>query len=292
MQAIPPQNRQIVADLHCHSTASDGALSPSELVARAFEKGVTLLALTDHDTCDGWHEAKAAADGVGIDLLPGIELSCVWKNQTVHIVGLGFEATSPVMAEAVSRQQRSRAERAEIIAQKLEKRGAPPILEAAIRCAGGGVPGRPHFARALVEAGVVGREDHAFKRWLGNGKPGDVRAYWPEMPTVIDWIRDAGGIAVLAHPRKYGLSATKLRALLYAFREAGGEGLEVLTGGQSPGDTPFLAKLCQDNDLYASTGSDFHQPNRPWTELGSLPPLPKSVTPVWERLAMRVPQGE
>lgn len=286
-----PQARPACIDLHCHSRASDGALTPTELVARATERGVTHLALTDHDTLDGLPEARQAAGAAGIELINGIELSCLWKSQTIHVVGLDFDADAPGFLAAVAEQTDNRWRRAAMIAERLERLKVPDLLERARACADGDVPGRPHFARVLIEAGVVKDTNQAFKRYLGAGKPGDVKAYWPELETVVRWILDAGGVAVLAHPRKYRLTATKLRALATDFQRAGGQALEVITSGQSSGDLGFLAELCRREGLWASQGSDFHFPGAPWCELGKIPALPDGLIPVWERFRQPVTDG-
>ncbi|MFW5825074.1 MAG: PHP domain-containing protein [Marinobacter sp.] len=281
-----PQATGLCIDLHCHSTVSDGALTPSELVARAAGQGVTHLALTDHDTLDGVAEARAAATAASITLINGIELSCVWRKHTIHIVGLDMRPDDPGFARQVAGQQASRWKRASAIADKLARHVTGcdrTILDQATRLAGGEVPGRPHFARALVETGLVRDSAQAFRRYLGSGKPGDVKAFWPELAEVVEWVTAAGGIAVLAHPRKYKLTATRLRELVADFRAAGGEGIEVVTSGQSSGDLGFLTELCRRQDMLASRGSDFHFPGASWCELGRIPPLPEGLTPVWQR---------
>ena len=277
-----PQDPVMCIDLHCHSTASDGALTPSALVERAVGQGVTHLALTDHDTIAGLDEAADAARKLGICLIPGIELSCLWKSRTIHVVGLDFDPAAPGFQSALERQNDSRWARARMIAERLDRLAVPQLLEQATDKAGGDVPGRPHFASVLVEQGVVRNTAQAFKRYLGTGKVGDVKAYWPELPEVVDWINEAGGIAVLAHPRKYQLTATRLRELTRDFRRAGGRGIEVSTSGQSSGDLGFVAELCRKEELLASQGSDFHFPGAPWCELGRIAKLPDGLAPVWQ----------
>lgn len=283
-----PQARSTCIDLHCHSRASDGKLTPAELVARAGSRGVSHLALTDHDTLDGLAEARAAAVAAGVELINGIELSCLWKTQTIHVVGLDFDAASPALLAAVAEQADNRWRRAAMIDERLARLKVPDLLARARACADGDVPGRPHFAQVLVEAGVVKDLNQAFKRHLGAGKPGDVKAYWPALETVVRWILDAGGIAVLAHPRKYKLTATKLRALVADFQRAGGQALEVITSGQSSGDLGFLAELCRREGLWASQGSDFHFPGAPWCELGNIPAMPEGLVPVWQHFRQPV----
>lgn len=267
-------------DLHCHSTASDGTLSPTEVVERGHEQGVGVLALTDHDTVAGVAEAMAVAQARGMVLISGIELSCLWRGQTIHVVGLDFDSGDPVLLDAVEQQERVRHERARTIDERLIRKGLPSVLEQA-RALAAGVPGRPHFARALVEQGVVPRSEAAFRRYLGNGKVGDIKACWPDLQEVVQWITRAGGQAVLAHPRKYRLTNTRLKRLISDFTAGGGNSIEVLSSGQSPQDTAYLARLCLESECSASGGSDFHGPGRHWCELGKLPQLPQELNPVW-----------
>ncbi|MEP1213913.1 MAG: PHP domain-containing protein [Marinobacter sp.] len=275
------QEAEFCIDLHCHSTASDGALSPEDLVRRASEKGVTHLALTDHDTISGLQGARMAARAVGVTLVAGTELSCLWRSHTIHIVGLDFDTSDHNLNAALARQNENRWRRARTIADKLTKLKIDDMVEKATLKAGGDVPGRPHFARVLVEEGVVKDSAQAFKRYLGAGKAGDVKGFWPTLEEVVQWVTGAGGIAVVAHPRKYKLTATKLRALTGDFRQAGGRAIEVSTSGQSSGDLGFLAELCRRENLLASQGSDFHFPGAPWCELGSIMKMPDGLEPVW-----------
>ncbi|MCS5561204.1 MAG: PHP domain-containing protein [Marinobacter nauticus] len=276
-----PQDSRTCIDLHCHSTASDGALSPEALIARAVEQGVSHLALTDHDTIAGLEVARGAASGSGLSLINGVELSCVWRSHTIHVVGLDFDERDPAFLTSLERQNENRWQRARMIADRLSRLNVDQLLERATKVAGGDVPGRPHFAEVLVEDGVVPKVAHAFKRYLGTGKPGDVKACWPELPEVVQWIVAAGGIAVLAHPRKYRLTATRLRALTADFGRAGGQGIEVSVSGQSSGDLGFVAELARREKLWASQGSDFHFPGAPWCELGRIMKMPEGLEPVW-----------
>lgn len=276
-----PQDPKPCIDLHCHSTASDGALTPEDLVARAAEQGVSHLALTDHDTIAGLAQARARGQELGLSLISGVELSCVWRSHTIHVVGLDFDEVDPALLKALAQQNENRWQRARLIADKLARLKVDGLLEKATALAGGDVPGRPHFAQALVDAGVVPKTAHAFKRHLGSGKPGDVKACWPELSEVVEWITAAGGIAVLAHPRKYRLTATRLRALTTDFRQAGGRAIEVSVSGQSSGDLGFVAELARREQLLASQGSDFHFPGAPWCELGRIMKMPEGLEPVW-----------
>ena len=268
-------------DFHCHSTCSDGALSPEDLLARASEKDVEYLALTDHDTIAGQKRAFKAAQQHHIKMISGIELSCVWSNYTIHVLGLNFDLENGVMDGVESRQTSARMERAQIIAEKLHKKGLPNIYDESCLKAGSGIPGRPHFAEVLLEKGLVSSMGEAFKKYLGAGKPGDVKSLWSDLETVTEWIKSAKGTAVIAHPRKYDMTLTKLRNMLDLFKECGGEGLEVVTSGQKQGEIGLLSDVCQRMSLKGSVGSDFHSPNYAWAELGRIPKLPESVEPVW-----------
>lgn len=276
-----PQDSRTCIDLHCHSTASDGALSPEALVARAASQGVSHLALTDHDTIAGLELARNAASEAGLSLINGVELSCVWRSHTIHVVGLDFDEQDPGFLAALEQQNENRWQRARMIADRLSRLNVDHLLDRATEAAGGGVPGRPHFAEVLVEDGVVPKLAQAFKRYLGTGKPGDVKACWPELSEVVQWIVSAGGIAILAHPRKYRLTATRLRALTSDFSRAGGQGIEVSVSGQSSGDLGFVAELARRENLWASQGSDFHFPGAPWCELGRIMKMPEGLEPVW-----------
>lgn len=283
-----PQDPKPCIDLHCHSTASDGALTPEDLVARAAEQGVSHLALTDHDTIAGLAQARARGQELGLSLISGVELSCVWRSHTIHVVGLDFDEADPAFLEALAQQNENRWQRARLIADRLARLKVDGLLEKATALAGGDVPGRPHFAQVLVNAEVVPKTAHAFKRYLGSGKPGDVKACWPELSEVVQWITDAGGIAVLAHPRKYRLTATRLRELTADFRRAGGRAIEVSVTGQSSGDLGFVAELARREQLLASQGSDFHFPGAPWCELGRIMKMPEGLEPVWHHFRQPV----
>lgn len=268
-------------DLHCHSLASDGALSPADVVARAVENGVTLLALTDHDTIEGQAEAMKQAQALNIDMVSGIELSCVWGNSLVHILGLNFSLNDGLMQEVQEKQSQARLLRAEIIAEKLIKKGLPDLLESAKKLTQTGIPGRPHFSEAMIAQGLVSGHKEAFKKYLGAGKAGDVKSSWPYLSEVLSWIHTAKGDAVIAHPRKYKMSQTKLRELIADFKDEGGVGIEVVVSGQRQGEIGLMSDLCNRFELKGSIGSDFHTPDYPWANLGYIPSLPASVEPIW-----------
>ncbi|NOT10447.1 MAG: PHP domain-containing protein [Methylococcaceae bacterium] len=273
-----------IYDLHCHSTASDGSLSPTQLVQRAQDHGVTALALTDHDTTEGLAEAQCQANASGIKLIPGIELSANWSQQCFHIVGLGIDPTYPPLAEATQNLQHTRMERAEKIAVKLEKKRIPGALEAVKKAAGDGMITRSHFADFLVAHNHVSTQQEAFDRYLAKGKSAYVATPWAAMDQAVNWITASGGVAVLAHPLRYKLSANAMRRFLAAFKEAGGEGIEVVTGRCNADEISRAAGFAERFELTGSTGSDFHSPDNQWVELGRLAPLPQHIQPVWELL--------
>lgn len=271
----------MIFDLHSHSSYSDGALSVQALIQRAVENRVDALAITDHDTVDAYREAGAPANSVR--LVPGIEFSTQWENTGIHVLGLNIDPGSDAIEEGVLYQTSARFERAERIGANLEKQGIRDAFDGAQALSTGGYIGRPHFAHHLVNTGKVESIQAAFKKYLGDGKAGDVRQHWAELPKILQWIRDANGIPVLAHPLKYKLTRSKLKRLLDRFIEAGGRGMEVVSGQQTVQQTSDMARLCEQKDLLASCGSDFHVPGKVWAELGGFSPLPGYLTPVWDQ---------
>lgn len=274
-----------VIDLHTHSLCSDGALAPAELVRRAAAAGVQALALTDHDAVSGVAEAAAAAAEVGLRLVPGLELSTMWRGFSVHIVGLGVDIAHGGLREGLRRQADARGERGRRIAERLEKLRLAGAWEGALALAGNepNRVSRTHFSQWLHGQGHVSSLQGAFDKYLGAGKPADVPMPWVELPEAVDLIRQAGGTAVLAHPGRYPLTRTKLRLLIAAFREAGGEAMEVATATEKPDMVRYLGQLAGDAGLEASQGSDFHGPHMPWIHLGRFPALPAGCRPVWQR---------
>ena len=271
-------------DLHCHSSASDGALSPTELVQRAQQPGVTVLALTDHDTTMGLAEAGSCAEKLGIRFINGIELSTNWQNKSLHILGLNIDPNYLPLATATLQLQKIRQERAKKIAEKLEKKRITGAFEAVQKAAGTGMITRSHFADFLLSQFHVSTQQEAFDRYLGKGKSAYVATEWADMTVAVNWITEAGGIAVLAHPLRYNLSASWMKRLLTAFKKAGGQGMEVITGRTNPDEIKLLTNYARQFELVGSVGSDFHNPSNPWLELGRLAPLPSDVPPVWELL--------
>jgi predicted metal-dependent phosphoesterase TrpH len=268
-------------DLHTHSNCSDGALTPAELVARAAAAGVEVLALTDHDTVAGLTEADHSAGVHGLRLVPGVEISASWRAQAIHVLGLWIDPASAELRSVLEMQAERRRARMRKICARLEKLGLPgPLLLAAVE-AHPGLPTRAHLANAMVAGGHVSRADEAFRRYLGAGKPANVAAEWPALDVVVGWIRAAGGVAALAHPARYALSAGARRQMLTDFVAAGGGALEVVTGANGAQHVEGVAALAVKYGLMGSVGSDFHDPQLTWNPLGRSLKLPDCVTPVW-----------
>jgi len=243
--------------------------------------GVSTLSITDHDTVNAYQQLEPL-DQWPIQIIPSIEFSSHWQKINVHVVGLNVQLDSDALKEGVAFQHKARQQRAKMIAQKLHQLGFQGTLAGAAAIANNDNIGRPHFAQYLLNIGAVSNIAQAFKKYLGPGKAGDIRQLWADLPQVIQWIRKAGGTAVLAHPTKYKLTRTKLKLLLDDFIEAGGQGMEVVSGKQTPAVTRDMLTICNEKNLFASCGSDFHRPGQPWAELGKFPEFPSNCTPVWE----------
>ena len=272
----------IQIDLHTHSTVSDGTLTPYELVNQAIAANVDILALTDHDTTDGWPAACQAAHGQGITLVPGVEISVTWHGQVIHIVGLHIDPQNATLQSGLASLREFRDWRATEIGRRLSKYGIANAYEGAARFAAGSIIGRTHFARFLVEQGICKDVRDVFKRYLVRGKPGHVPGQWASLQDAVAWINGAGGMAVIAHPARYRLTATRLRALIAEFKAAGGVGIEVVSGSHNKDEQLTLARLSQQQALFASIGSDYHGPENAWIHLGKLPDLPEACEAIWQ----------
>lgn len=269
-------------DLHCHSTVSDGALAPEAVVARAHANGVDVLALTDHDEVSGLRTASEAAQALGIGFVPGVEISVTWASQTVHIVGLRVDAHNQTLVDGLQRTRAGRASRAAEMAAQLEAVGIDGALAGA--CAYAGNPeliSRTHFARFLIEQGVCDTVSEVFENFLVAGKPGYVPMRWSALEDAVNWIRAAGGQAVIAHPGRYMYTDTAFHAFYEAFLGFGGVGIEVITGSHSPQQYDVYADVARRYGFLASCGSDFHAPGESRIDLGGLPPLPDGLKPIW-----------
>ena len=277
------------ADLHCHSVVSDGTLTPEVLAERAARNGVELWALTDHDEIGGQTRALAAARVQGMHYLTGVEISITFIGKTVHIVGLGFDVDDTQLAQGLIQTRSGRSQRAHAMSDGLSKVGIRGAYEGALTYAGNhDLISRTHFARFLVETGVCRDTSEVFRKYLTEGKPGYVEHRWASLKDAVAWITNAGGIAVVAHPARYRFSANEEYALFTEFKNHGGQAIEVVTGSHSPAEYITYADSAREFGMAASRGSDFHSPDESHTDLGTLPPLPSGLLPVWELLESRI----
>lgn len=272
------------ADLHAHSTFSDGTLTPRALVQRAHARGVELFSLTDHDEVRGLPEAAAAARELGLRFVPGVEISVTFAGHTVHIVGLGVDAADAALQTGLDQVRSGRTRRAREMADGLAAAGIADAYEGALAYVGNpDLISRTHFARYLVQIGVCADTREVFGRFLIEGKPGYVPHRWASLAQAVQWIAGAGGVAVVAHPGRYKLTPTEMWALFSEFREAGGVAVEVATSNHGADEVRRFAQMAQEFGLEASRGSDFHGPNESHAELGVVAALPYALTPVWHR---------
>jgi predicted metal-dependent phosphoesterase TrpH len=280
------------ADLHCHSTVSDGTLSPSQLAERAKSNGVALWSLTDHDEIGGQSEAAAAARAAGLDYLCGVEISVTFADQTIHVVGLGVDPGHSALRDGLAHTRGGRNRRARAIGDALAAVGIGGAYDGAEALADSpDMVTRTHFARWLVSTGVCRDTQEVFRLYLTEGKPGYVAQEWATLRDAVRWIREAGGLAVIAHPARYRFSANEEWALFEEFKAHGGRGVEVLTSAHTAADALRYADTAREYGLLASRGSDFHAPGESRVELGALPALPSGLTPVWSELQQRILRG-
>ena len=269
-------------DLHCHSTVSDGLLTPTELATRASQNGVDVWALTDHDEIGGVATARAVATSLGMRHIGGVEVSVTWAGNTIHIVGLQIDETNPQLVQGLYETRNGREQRARQMSAMLDEVGIPNAYEGALRYVGNpNLISRTHFARYLVDEGFCADVSAVFKNYLVQGKPGYVEHRWATLQNAVQWIRAAGGVAVVAHPGRYDLTLLQRSAFLDEFKQLGGVGIEVVTGSHTPDQFEEYAKVARQYGFLASRGSDFHGPGESSTELGALPDLPQNLTPVW-----------
>ena len=277
------------ADLHCHSVISDGTLTPEALADRARRGGVQLWALTDHDEVGGQHRAAAAAREQGMGYLTGTEISVTFAGETVHIVGLGFDADDERLREGLRATRGGRAQRALEMAEGLAQVGIAGAYEGALQFVGNpDLISRTHFARFLVDTGICKDTNEVFRKFLTEGKPGFVPHRWATLKNAVQWITEAGGVAVIAHPARYKFTPNEEYALFTEFKLHGGQAVEVITGSHSTQEAIKYGEMAVEFNLAASRGSDFHSPDESHTDLGTLPYLPGELTPVWELLEARI----
>ena len=281
--------RACKADLHCHSTVSDGTLSPLALAQRAYANGVELWALTDQDEVAGIAQAASEATRLGLPFLAGVEISVTFLDTCVHIVGLGIDETDIGLLQGLQQTRGGRVRRAQTMADQLKQVGITGAFEGALKYAGNPeLIARPHFARYLVERGICANVGEAFANYLKKGKPGYVPQRWAALPEAVSWIKQAGGMAIIAHPARYDFTPLEEACLFETFRQLGGQGVEVVTASHSAAESEHYHGLALEYGLYASCGSDFHSPDESRIDLGNLPPMPTDLRPVWEALADRI----
>ena len=286
---LPSPTSILNADLHCHSVVSDGTLTPEALAARAKANGVELWALTDHDEIAGQHRAAAAAKANGMRYLTGAEISVTFANETVHIVGLGFDPDNAEMRQGLQNTRGGRGQRAMEMSDGLAKVGIKDAYQGALKFVGNPeLISRTHFARFLVESGVCKETSEVFRKYLTEGKPGYVPHRWASLRDAVHWITAAKGMAIIAHPARYKFTPNEEYALFSEFKAHGGRGVEVVTGSHTAQEFVRYAETATEFGLAASRGSDFHCPDESRTDLGALPFLPGHLTPVWELLADRI----
>jgi 3',5'-nucleoside bisphosphate phosphatase len=266
-------------DYHFHSLFSDGRLTPTELVERALDYDLQSLSLTDHDTFAGWPEFSKACSDHNIEAIPGIEFSVKWRGTTIHIAAYHFDWQSEAFESLMQEFKTLRLKRAEQIDERLQKKGLPPTLEKALEKAGVGQIGRPHFAQVLVDMGICKDMKQTFKKYLGAGKAGDVKAHWPDLDDLLPRLHAMGGLTMIAHPHRYNMTRSKLSALMEDFFEVGGCGLEVASPGMHPDMRLWLLEQCKERQCMITGGSDFHFIGQ-WSELGRFPPLPATLKPL------------
>jgi len=275
----------ISPDLHSHSTYSDGTLTPHELVSRAVQRGLSILALTDHDDTSGIAPAQAAARELGLKLIDGVEISVTWRGHTIHIVGLGINASDAALQAGLAATRVGRSNRAEKIVAAFESLGIAGSREGAGEFAANKeMISRTHFARFLVKRGLVKDMKGAFRRYLGGGQPCFVPHQWATLGDAVRWINGSGGVAVVAHPGRYPLDTAQMRELFAEFRDSGGAAIEVVSSSHKPPQYAVFAAYAREFGLAASAGSDFHSPAESYYDLGSLPALPPGLRPVWQLL--------
>ena len=273
---------KINVDLHCHSTVSDGVLTPEEVAQRAHANGVKLWALTDHDDISGLPAAAATAAALGVNFIPGIEISATWCKQTVHILGLNFDAKNKALNDGLTSIRLGRARRALQISERLEAMGVEGSYEGALRYASNpALVSRTHFARFLVNEGYCKTMQEVFDKYLADNKPGNVPMHWCTVGQAVGWIVGAGGRAAIAHPGRYDYTVTQFDALFDEFKQQGGAAIEVVTGSHTVDQYDKYGRIARHYGFLASCGSDFHSPTESRLDLGQLPPLPAGVTPIW-----------
>jgi predicted metal-dependent phosphoesterase TrpH len=244
-------------DLHAHSTCSDGALAPAAVVRLAVDAGVKALALTDHDTIEGLPEARAAAADAGLQLIDGVEISC-WYGREIHVLAYFVDPNDAHLRAVLADRKAARLERAHTMSDRLARLGAPIDVKKLLASAEGNI-GRPHVARALLDAGHVRTFDEAFTRFLGRDAPAYVTPSRFETADAIALVHDCGGVAVLAHPGVEGIDDSLPRLV-----DMGLDGIEAVHPAHDEGQRRKYRRLAEKYGLVPTGGTDFHGPNESW----------------------------
>ncbi|NMP33483.1 PHP domain-containing protein [Thalassotalea sp. M1531] len=270
-------------DFHTHTNLSDGKLKPEQLIDRAVNFQVQALAITDHDTVAAFDSANRyiLEQSYKLTLISGIELSTLWQNFEIHIVGLNIDIEHPALLALIAKQQQAREARALMMNEKLAKCGFDSMLSKAKALAGEGSITRAHFARVLHDEGHVSTMQAAFDKYIGKGKRAFVKPQWCDIEAAVSAIHQAGGTAIIAHPMRYDMTSKWLRRLILDFKEVGGDGMEIVLPQMNPEQRRLMLTFCLEYDLYASLGSDFHYPSK-WSDLGRNLSLPEQVKPIWQ----------
>jgi hypothetical protein len=238
--------------------------------------------LTDHDTTAGISPAKAVAGELGIEFIPGIELSTTWQGKHFHIVGLNIDTECPSLTQIIAETGSIRKRRAIAISHDLNEHGINYAHEGALAIAGGGMITRSHFAQFLINEGYAKNKRDAFKRFLVRNRPGNVKVKWPDLACTIQCIKNAGGSCIIAHPLQYKLTGSWVKKLLSEFRDLGGDGIEIVCGNSSSSEIQIASDYARQFRLVGSIGSDFHGNNHVMDRLGVMKNLPSGIKPVWE----------
>ncbi len=272
------------ADLHSHSYYSDGVYSPSEVVGFADKAKCDIFSLTDHDTTDGLLEAQEKADDLALNFIPGVEISAMWKNMTIHILGLGVNINNHMLQEGLRQNQKLREERAEKIALGLRRTGIEDALEKTKSLSQANMITRTHFAQMLIREGYCKDNKAVFRRFLTGKKPGAAHVNWSGFDEVIGWINSAGGLAVIAHPFRYRMTHSKIKRMFGEFKEAFGDGVEAITAMSSEQEVNLCSTWANEINLLISSGSDYHGWPNQRIKIGLLKELQNNDNLIWNHL--------
>ncbi len=256
-------------DLHIHTSASDGVMTPSEIVRYAKSKGLQAIAITDHDTIDGVSEGLEEGKKIGLEVIPAIEVSVEYHHGSMHLLGYFIDIHHPLLNEKLKELQKARAERNPKMIEKLNQLGIPITYEEVLKVSGGGQVGRPHFAQVLLEKHYVGTFQEAFERYLKKGAPAYVDKFRFTPKEAIKFITEANGVAVLGHPNTLGLNGPNdLERLLINLIQEGLRGIEVYYPEHSSAETAQYKSLAERYGLVITGGTDYHGIDKNGVDLG------------------------